>query len=135
MKAKILNHILYLYIIIHQFVFSQVNLPCVLGDGMVLQRDTKVKIWGWAAPGEKVTIKLMDNIYNMSADPQGNWNVILPPMKAGGPYTLEVDASNHIKLKNILNRRCMDMFRAIEDGVDHGKSQPALRRSNCPMRK
>ncbi|MEQ8534017.1 MAG: hypothetical protein RIB86_19345, partial [Imperialibacter sp.] len=36
--------------------FSQVRLPQIITNGMVLQRDAKLNIWGWASPGEKVTI-------------------------------------------------------------------------------
>jgi sialate O-acetylesterase len=32
---------------------GQVTLPKLVSDGMVLQRNTEVKIWGWATPGEK----------------------------------------------------------------------------------
>src|SRR5476649_1086501 len=36
---------------------AQVRLPKLVSDGMVLQRDAKVNIWGWASPGEKVDVK------------------------------------------------------------------------------
>jgi hypothetical protein len=64
MKIKIFNNIVYIFTIIYQFIFSQVNLPCLIGDGMVLQRDAEVKLWGWAAPDERVTIKLNNKIYH-----------------------------------------------------------------------
>ncbi len=41
-----------------QFSIAQVRLPQLIGDGMVLQRDAKINIWGWASPGEKVSIKV-----------------------------------------------------------------------------
>jgi len=37
---------------------ANVRLPRLISDGMVLQRDVPVKIWGWATPGEKVTLHL-----------------------------------------------------------------------------
>ena len=36
--------------------FGQVRLPQIIKDSMVLQRDAKIKIWGWAAKDEKVTV-------------------------------------------------------------------------------
>ena len=36
---------------------AKVRLPRLVSDRMVLQRDTELKIWGWASPGEKVTVR------------------------------------------------------------------------------
>ena len=38
------------------FTFGQIRLPRLISDGMVLQREKDTKIWGWAAPGEKVSL-------------------------------------------------------------------------------
>ena len=65
----------------------------------VLQRDTDLKIWGWANPGEKVTIRFQGNYYDTQAGQDGKWNVIIPPQKAGGPYIMEI---NEIILRDIL---------------------------------
>src|SRR5437868_14271228 len=82
--------------------FGQVKLPRLVRDSMVLQRDTKVKIWGWAAKSEKVNIKFNGKSYKTQADADGKWSVLLSPMKAGGPYTMDIAASNKVRLKNIL---------------------------------
>ncbi len=37
--------------------WAAVRLPKLVGDRMVLQRETELKIWGWADPGEKVTVR------------------------------------------------------------------------------
>ena len=81
---------------------AQVKLPQLIRDSMVLQRDTKVKIWGWASPGEKIKINFQNKNLKTAADANGNWSVFLSPMKAGGPYAMKIDASNHITLDNIL---------------------------------
>jgi sialate O-acetylesterase len=82
--------------------YSQVKLPKLISDGMVLQRDTKLKIWGWAAPEEKVTLKFLGKSYAAKADTQGTWSIFLPKQKAGGPYQMQIDASNSITINNIL---------------------------------
>ena len=69
---------------------------------MILQRDTPVKIWGWAAKKEKVKISFNNRVYKTVADTGGKWNVVLPPTKAGGPYQLTFTASNIIIVKDIL---------------------------------
>ena len=43
--------------------FAQVKLPQLVGDSMVLQRDMKINIWGWASTGEKVRVKFNGKIY------------------------------------------------------------------------
>ncbi|MBN8877715.1 MAG: sialate O-acetylesterase [Sphingobacteriales bacterium] len=81
---------------------AQVKLPRLIRDSMILQRDEKIKLWGWAAANEKVAIRFNGKQYKTNADDQGNWSLLLPPTKAGGPYTLEITASNKISLREIL---------------------------------
>ena len=82
--------------------FSQVKLPQIIKDSMVLQRDAKIKVWGWAARDERVKISFNKKNYDTKADADGKWSVLLNPMKAGGPYTMDITASNKIILKDIL---------------------------------
>jgi sialate O-acetylesterase len=84
-----------------QPVFSQVRLPRLVSDSMILQRDAKIKIWGWASAGENVIIKFNDKKIKTAAGKDGKWLAYLPPMKAGGPYTMRIDAYNHINLNDI----------------------------------
>lgn len=81
---------------------AQVKLPQLIRDSMVLQRDSKINIWGWASKGEKIKIKFNGKNFKATANADGKWQLQLPPMKAGGPYTMNIDASNHIVLNNIL---------------------------------
>ncbi|HEX8461041.1 MAG TPA: sialate O-acetylesterase, partial [Segetibacter sp.] len=69
---------------------------------MILQRGAKVKIWGWAATGEKVRVSISGKNYKTITGTDGKWFITLLPMKAGGPYTMNIDATNHITLKGIL---------------------------------
>lgn len=74
----------------------------MIRDSMILQRDSKIKIWGWASAGEKVKISFNKKNYKATTGADGKWSLSLPVMKAGGPYTMNIDASNHITLKDIL---------------------------------
>lgn len=85
-----------------QSAFCQVRLPQLVRDSMVLQRDVNVKIWGWAAKDEKVNVKFNGKTYKTKTGADGKWLVILSPMKAGGPYTMNISGSNKITLKDIL---------------------------------
>ncbi|MGF7038565.1 sialate O-acetylesterase [Mucilaginibacter lappiensis] len=82
-------------------LYGAVRLPQLVGNGMVLQRDARVNIWGWAAAGEKVSISFRGN-YHTVADKNGGWKIVLPAMKPGGPYIMDIRASNHIILNDIL---------------------------------
>lgn len=82
--------------------FSQVTLPRLIRDSMVLQRDAKLKIWGWASPGEKVTIRFNGKAAAATTDSDGKWKATLPAMKAGGPYTMQIKAKNIIEIRDVL---------------------------------
>ncbi len=82
--------------------FAQVKLPRLIRDSMVLQRDEKIKLWGWAKQAEKVSIRFNGKQYSTKAGADGKWQVLLAPTKAGGPYTMDIVASNKITLKEIL---------------------------------
>lgn len=83
-------------------LFAQVRLPSIVSDGMILQRNEKVKIWGWASPGEKVTVKFMKKSYSTKTGDDGKWQVELASMDAGGPYKMTIQASNKIEINDIL---------------------------------
>ncbi|HYF68178.1 MAG TPA: sialate O-acetylesterase [Ohtaekwangia sp.] len=82
--------------------FSQVRLPKLISDGMVLQRNTKITVWGWASAGEKVTITFAGKNYKATTTPAGTWKLELREMKAGGPYTMTISGKNTIEIKDIL---------------------------------
>lgn len=81
---------------------SQVKLPTIVRDSMILQRDTKVNVWGWASAGEKIVINFNGKTYKTKTDGSGKWLIKLVPMKAGGPYTMNIKGKNKITLNDIL---------------------------------
>lgn len=80
---------------------SKPRLPQFISDCMLLQRDTENRIWGWAEPGEKITVRFDGDHWFTAADSEGRWEVTLPSHKAGSPYLLEI---NEIILRDILVR-------------------------------
>ncbi len=83
-------------------VGAQVRLPRLVRDSMVLQRDQSLPIWGWASPGERVTITHLGKKYTGKAEVSGNWKIILPPTQAGGPYNMTIAGKNTITLRDVL---------------------------------
>lgn len=70
---------------------GEVKLPSVISDGVVFQRNAPLKIWGKAAPGEKVAVELGKKKGEAVAASDSCWSVTLPAFKAGGPYVLKVN--------------------------------------------
>jgi sialate O-acetylesterase len=89
-------------LLLFQSVYGQVRLPQLIRDSMILQRDMKINIWGWASKGEKVTVKFNGKTYKTKAGDDGKWMMQLPPMSAGGPYTMDISGKNKITLHDIL---------------------------------
>ena len=81
---------------------ADVKLPACISDHMVLQRDLAVPIWGWADPGETVTVTIADQSRSATADKQGRWMVRLEKLAAGGPHTLKVAGSNTVAIEDVL---------------------------------
>jgi len=69
-------------VLIVSFAQAAVRLPGFFGNDMVLQRERQVPIWGWADPGEKVTVEFSGQKETATADKDGKWMVNLKPMKA-----------------------------------------------------
>ncbi|WP_311136703.1 sialate O-acetylesterase [Hymenobacter cellulosilyticus] len=77
-------------------------MPKLVSDGMILQRDAPVAVWGWAKPGEKVTVTLAGKTAATTTGPDGRWRASLAKMKAGGPYEMTIAGTNRITLKDVL---------------------------------
>jgi sialate O-acetylesterase len=73
-------------------------------SGMVIQRDKPVRVWGWAGPGEKVTVSFAGQTQSAAADKERLWQVKLSAMKASTtPQTLTIKGKGKtLTLKNIL---------------------------------
>ena len=82
--------------------WADVRLPHVIGDNMVLQRGMPVPIWGWAEPGEKVTVKVAGQEKSAAACDEGMWRVTLDAIQGGGAVEMTVAGKNTITVKNIL---------------------------------
>jgi sialate O-acetylesterase len=81
---------------------SQVKLPPFFKNKMVLQKGIKIPVWGWASPGEKVTVSLDKNSVTTRTGKDGKWKISLPEMNYGGPYKMTVKGKNLLVFENIL---------------------------------
>lgn len=85
--------------------YARVTLPAIISSNMVLQRDAKVSIWGWADAGEKVMIRAswLKSPLQVRVDGNGNWAVVVNTTNSKEPQSMWIHGANQdISLKNIL---------------------------------
>ena len=84
--------------------FAKIRLPNILGSHMVLQQKSNVKIWGWGAPEEIVTITTNWDTTKYTTKTGGNakWLTEIHTPAAGGPYRITIKGSNEIILEDVL---------------------------------
>lgn len=85
-------------------VSGQVRLPNVVSSNMVLQQNATVRLWGWSGPKEKIKVHLpwSNTIDSTVAGADAKWVINIKTPAAGGPYTITIQASNTVKLENVL---------------------------------
>lgn len=100
MKSLLITCILFLY----SFgAHCQLELPKLISDGMILQRDIPLTIWGWSSATDTISIQFNDKSYEAIADSTGNWTAILPPIAAGGPFQMIISNNkSSIAISDIL---------------------------------
>jgi sialate O-acetylesterase len=83
--------------------FADVKVPTIIGDRMVLQRDKTVPIWGWADPGESVSVEFAGQTVSSAAGGDGAWRVQLAPLAASADgRTLIVRGKNRLEFQDVL---------------------------------
>lgn len=71
---------------------AEIRLPSIIGNDMVLQRNGAARLWGWAAPSEKIEVMTSWNgqKYVTRAQEDGAWEVLVETGEAGGPYLIDI---------------------------------------------
>jgi sialate O-acetylesterase len=95
--------ILWLGLVLIPLAHAELKLPAVFGDHMVLQQKQPVPIWGWDAPGTKITVTFAGQTYTTTAGEDGKWTVTLAaqPANASG-QTLTVAGSTTRQIQDVL---------------------------------
>jgi len=65
----------------------------LISDGMVLQRGTKVHIWGECEKNTRVEVRFLGQCYEAVSDEDGRWTVALHDLKPGGPFEMTITAN------------------------------------------
>lgn len=83
---------------------ADVTLNRLFSNGMVIQRDTEAPVWGWADPGEAVSVNASwgEKAQTIAAK-DGTWSIKLKTPEAGGPHTIQIEGNNTIDIKDVLS--------------------------------
>lgn len=81
---------------------ADVGLPTIISDQMVLQREVRLPIWGWAEPGEKVSVKIADQQHSTVTNDNGRWQVNLDPLQVGPALKMSIQGENTVEVNDIL---------------------------------
>ena len=79
---------------------AQLTTAKLFADHMVLQRNKPIPVWGWAGKKAKITVSLNGQSVSTKANEQGDWKVLMPAMKEGGPYTMRVSSGKQSLVYN-----------------------------------
>jgi len=82
-------------------------LSSVFSDHMVFPREMKAPVWGWTAPGAKVTVAMGGQRAEATAGPDGRWQALLGPFQAGGPLSMEISGPQKVTLQDVV---CGDVW-------------------------
>ncbi|MDD2798596.1 MAG: sialate O-acetylesterase [Bacteroidales bacterium] len=74
----------------------------LFNEGVVLQRNAKVLIWGKATPTTSITVTIQGKMAQTTTSSSGEWKITLPKLKEGGPYLLSVyDKNDTLKINEV----------------------------------
>jgi sialate O-acetylesterase len=90
-------------LLLNALSIAEVKVPAIFADHMVLQQDQKIPVWGWADPGETVTVEFSGQKKRGTADSNSQWMVHLDPVTASNhPQTLTIQGKNRILIEDVL---------------------------------
>jgi sialate O-acetylesterase len=82
---------------------AAVRLPAIISDHMVLPAGVDVPVWGWAEPGEAVTVAFAGQTVSARAAADGAWRAKLAPLKASSSaQTLTVRGATMLEVADVL---------------------------------
>ena len=82
---------------------ADVHLHPLFSDHAVLQRGKPVRVWGWANPGEAVSVAFAGQTVKTTTGSNGKWSAVLASLSANAiPATLRVQGQNTVEIQDLL---------------------------------
>ena len=69
---------------------TKLRLPKLISNGMVLQRNTRLRLWGWGNPGDIITLHFLGQITSTKVSGEERWELTIITKEAGGPFDMTV---------------------------------------------
>lgn len=83
--------------------FQELEVASIFSDNMVLQRNTKVAVWGKAVPQREISVIFKNQQKKTISDDNGNWKIFLNPLKASTKSdSLIISSTKKIIFKNVV---------------------------------
>ncbi len=120
---------------------SDITLPSIFGNHMVMQQHSEVKLWGWGKPLENVAVKpsWSNDTIKTTVNNFGRWSVMINTPKAGGSHEIEIKGNNTVTIEDILMGDVWllsgqsNMEWSVEHGIDRGE-EAAMNAQNNDIR-
>ena len=82
---------------------TDVRVPAIIGEHMMLQAGANTPIWGWADPGEGVVVTVGDSKATTTAGADGKWKVTFTDLKISvAPVKVSIAGENTLTFKDVL---------------------------------
>ncbi len=84
---------------------AKIKLPSIIGDNMVVQQKSQLKLWGWSDAGKKVKVKASwsSENYKLGCDHDGRWEVWIPtPDGSNASHEIWIDDGERHIIRNVL---------------------------------
>lgn len=107
-KKSIIHAVCWLLPIVFICIYPQiakaaVKVPSLFSNHMILQADAEILFWGWADPGEEVTVTFKGKKASVVTPAGGKWILKAGPFTTDvSPAILEIKGSNTIRIEDVL---------------------------------
>jgi sialate O-acetylesterase len=81
---------------------ADVKPAALFGDHMVLQAESAIPVWGWADPGEAVSVSIDGQKKTATAGADGKWTVTVDQLRSDAPTEMTIAGKNSTTIKDVL---------------------------------
>lgn len=100
---KLLPRLLVLLLATAPALRAEWKIPAIFNDHMVLQQQQANPVWGWDAPGTKITVTFAGQTKTAEAGADGRWTVKLDPVPVSAePRVLKIAGSQMKEIQDVL---------------------------------
>ena len=107
-------------------ILADVKPAALFSDHMVLQQGMSVPVWGWADPGEQVTVSINGQTQTVTTGDDKKWMVHLTDLKPGDPTTMTIAGKNSVTINDVLVGEVWLGSGPVEHGIQRLRESQAI---------